>query len=326
MSKPMRKKQVEMTAAELVAGRETLGWSRDQMAEALGLLPAHLDACEAGSLPVPSETAWGVRAALVAEEQRRVLEASGLPECPQAAALQDAMDAAVDAGGVEAAEEEIDAVLAHERTCPVCRAREAYLNAHAPPLPELDAGGVNRVVAALLALPDRLPGPLRPPPGLRGEYRQVSVVMAAFLSAVALVASGTALVLQLVTGDVGTSEVLRWLATMAAVIPAYFAGGMVAGAAWDATRGIRHRFIGYVLRGGATAAAMYGAIGLVMPMIPEGTLSGSESAAGVALGPVSGVLSGVLFGALFGALFGVGKWIWDWRNAALPDPPRKRPA
>lgn len=89
-------------------------------------------------------------------------------------------------------------------------------------------------------------------------------------------------------------------------------GGYGAGAVWDATRGIRHRLMGYVLRGGGTAAAMYGAMLLMLPLLKDDAVPPLVYLAGV------GVLTG------FGALVGAGKWMKDRWMDDLPDPPREQ--
>lgn len=310
----MRKKQVKMTSAELVEARRTLEWGRERMSGELGLLPAELEAYEAGSLAVPADTAWLVRAMLATREQGRVLQASGLAECPRAAALHDALEAAVDRGGVRASEREAEALLEHAEACGVCRARTGYLKAHAPPLPPPEMGWSGRALGALAVMTGRLGRLLRLPEGPRGEFRRASVFIAAVLSGIAVAVSAAGLVLGIASGRASASDAGAWLTLLAVLVPAYFVGAILAGAAWDATRGIRHRLAGYVARGAATAAALYGAVGLTLPFIPEQTMSLSQ---------LPGLL--VLL-AVLGALFGAGKWARDRAADNLPDPPRERAA
>lgn len=55
---------------------------------------------------------------------------------------------------------------------------------------------------------------------------------------------------------------------IATAIPvAYFVGFYLAGSAVDLTRPIRHRFIGYVVRGSLAVPAIYGSIGFSMVVI-----------------------------------------------------------
>ena len=138
--------------------------------------------------------------------------------------------------------------------------------------------------------------------------------MAAFLSFMAFFSTGLRVLIGLVEGELGARDLLSWLGLMAAVVPVYVLGCWLAGAAWDATRPIRHRLIGYLLRGGATAAAMYGAVGLLMPLIDDDPLTPP-----LFLLMLAGLTAvGVLIGAV--------KWTRDWWRDALPEPPPRGPS
>ncbi|HEX6372344.1 MAG TPA: hypothetical protein VF006_25720 [Longimicrobium sp.] len=307
----MRREKETMTAAELAATRERLEWSRERMAEEVGILPAEVEALEAGSLPVPAETAANVRMLAALEERQAILRASGLPECGELGAMEAGFTAAAERGE-EARGLAIQAMLSHEAECPVCQARVAYLQAHAPPMPWMELPLWMRALGGLGGLADRLPAPVRPPQGPRGEYRRFGIVMGVYLTVFASAVIAIGIVGELVTGSAGEESALRFALGLPLLAAAYLVGGYVAGATWDATRGIRHRLIGYVLRGGGTAAAMYGAVGLMLPLLEDEAMPPLAYLAGV------GVLTG------FGALVGAGKWMKDRWMDDLPEPPREQ--
>lgn len=306
----MRPKKQTMTAAELAATRERLGWSRERLSEEVGILPAEMEALEAGSLPVPAHTAEDVRMVAAFEEHRAILRASGLPECGELGAMQAGLAAAAERGE-EARVLAIEATLSHEAQCPVCQPQVAYLQAHARPMPRMELPLWIRALGWLGGLADRLPAPLRPPHGPRGEYRRFGIVMGAYLTVVASAILAFGVVLELVTGSAGEPSALRLALFLPLLAVAYLLGGYVAGGVWDATRGIRHRLVGYLLRGGGTAAAMYGAMGLTLPLLP--LPKDDVMPPLVYLAAVVG-LTGV------GALVGAGKWMKDRWTDDLPDP------
>jgi hypothetical protein len=307
----MRREKQAMTAAELAATRERLGWSRERLSEEVGLLLAEVEALEAGSLPVPAETAENVRMLAVLEERRAILRASGLPECAELGAMEAGFPAAAGRGG-EARDLMIEAMLSHEAKCPVCQAQVAYLQAHAPPMPRVELPLWMRALGWLGGLADRLPAPLRPPPGPRGEYRRFGIVMGAYLTAFAIAIIGIGIVVELVTGSGGEDSALGFAPGLPLLAVAYLAGGYVAGGVWDATRGIRHRLSGYVLRGGGTAAAMYGTMMLMLPLLKQDDV------------PVLGYLAGVGALTVFGTVAGAGKWMKDRWMDNLPEPAREQ--
>ncbi|HEU4882740.1 MAG TPA: hypothetical protein VFT45_10855 [Longimicrobium sp.] len=303
----MRKKQT-MTAAELAATRERLGWDTEQMSREIGILPAEMEALEAGSLSVPAETAEIVRMLAALDERQAILRASGLPECARLDELE-AGFAAVAAAGGEAREYALQTLVAHEAGCPVCQGRVAYLNEHAPPMPDLHLPLWMRAFGGLARLGDRLPAPLRPPPGPAGEHRRMGVFIGGYLTVFAVLLVAMSVVLELVAGRRGEDSVLEFAPVLPVLTVAYLVGGYVAGAAWDATRRIRHRFIGYVLRGAGTAAALYGAMTMVLPLLKDVDI------------PVLGYLAGVGILTVFGGLAGAGKWLKDRWMDDLPEPP-----
>lgn len=256
-----------MTREEFAAARATLGLSIDDVAAELNVPPHSVAAMESGAIRVPTRIAKELAYRAALREQEAILEESGLPECPTAAALERA------AAGSESgsAAEILEKMLAHSASCPACRARAEYLERHAPALPEYPMPGWVRGIGWIERELRRLPSFLRPPEGDAGEGRRVGVFTAAGFS---LLAIGIAL-FALVTGALGHASDPGWWRQpleIAVLVPvAYFVGFFLAGWGFDATRRIRHRFAGYVIRGAVAAASVYGTIGLMMPVIEKGS-------------------------------------------------------
>ncbi|HEU0015490.1 MAG TPA: hypothetical protein VFQ45_17540, partial [Longimicrobium sp.] len=96
------------------------------------------------------------------------------------------------------------------------------------------------------------------------------------------------------------------------VVPGYFTGFLLAGWVMDATRPLAHRFRGYALRGSLGATAVYGAVGLVLPLLDRD----------VRLWP--DVAATLPFIAAFGLLAGAGWWARDRLTGRLGPPPPRR--
>ncbi|HET7456817.1 MAG TPA: helix-turn-helix domain-containing protein [Gemmatimonadaceae bacterium] len=290
-----------MTADELRAARERLSLSVDDLAAELGLTPHVVEAMERGKVRVPRDVgqllAWRVASA----EGDAVLAASGLPPCPVADAI---LAGAADKGpkAILAASKEC---VAHAASCPTCQARADHLARYAPPLPEFPLPWWVRAVGFLQHLPDRLPRPLRPPPGDASEGRRVAVVAAAGLSAFAAFVFTLFAVGQLSRGRFDASGLAEQLGALVVIVAGYFVGFYMAGWVVDLTRPIRHRFVGYVLRGALCALAIYGTIGVAMPII-DGSFDYKD------VPPVTAIMS--VIGAVAGAVL----WVKDRVSGKLP--------
>jgi DNA-binding XRE family transcriptional regulator len=293
----MTRKRKAITAAELVMTRHRLGWSKARMAQELSLSPSVVDALESGSSPVPWEVAWALRARLMAEQQR-VLDGSGLGECPRAEALDAAFRAAYQGHDEAAGYRAADALLAHQRRCHLCRARAAYARAHGASEPGLSLPWSVRVIGWGDVMADRLPRILRPPADVRGEYRRMSLFAALLLSlssAGAIAAGRGDRLVRALAGQAHDLDTGTWLALLACLVPALFAGCWLAGTAWDLTHRIRDRFAGYVMRGAAVPAALYGtAAALTRLVVTGGTLDIYDYRGDVLTGVVIGSLSGAV--------------------------------
>lgn len=135
--------------------REACGWTQEQMADALGVLPAEVAVWESGAVAIPAEMqGWMRYEAKHALHLRRLREA-GAPECRW---LDDnrAGQAAIGAEGGMAAWNR--AWVRHQRACPECRrAKEVVRTLPPPPDPPLPWP------QAVFRRVRRLPWPLRVP-------------------------------------------------------------------------------------------------------------------------------------------------------------------
>lgn len=290
-----------MTAAEFTAARERLGWTHEQAAAEFDLTPAVVAAWERGTVKIPRDVAANVRWQAALEEQRVLLEASGLPKCEEMLALVAATRGKEGKQLIAA----FEPIAAHTASCPLCRARDEYASRHGPPIPEPPMPLWVRAFGGFDSLVNRLPAPLRPAKGPAGEGRRTGLGIAAVLS---LFVIGI-----LVLASVGRVRSHGWgggwwrepLTILAAVVPAYFVGLYLAGAAFDATRRVQHRFIGYVARGALALGAFYGTIGLVMPLM-ESDMKYSDVP----------IIAGGL--AALGAVIGGVLWVTDRLRGKLP--------
>jgi hypothetical protein len=289
-----------MTAEEFTVACRRLALTQADVAAEFGLTPDIVEAFEDESMKVPRHVAQHLAWRVAVAEQQAALEASGLPTCPVANELE----AAADGKDGNALLTSLEALEIHFRACSICAARREYVEQHAPPLPEMPLPLWIRGIGRIMVFIERLPPGLRPPEGDTGEGRRIGIVAAVALSAFVLVLFFVALVAQLnTTGGArsGWTEVAPLL-----VVPiGYFVGFYLAGWAFDLMRPLRHRFIGYVLRGGLCAGAIYGTIALLMPLFDQ------ESRWGDA--PFFVLLMGAL-----GCLVGAGWWIKNRITGKLP--------
>lgn len=276
-----------MTSDEFAAARETLGLSIDDIAAELNLPPHSVTAMETGAIRIPPRIAKDLAYRVALSKRRAVLAQSGLPECPTAAALE---RAASDSEG-ESAVALFEKLIAHSASCPACKARSEYLERHAPVLPEYPMPAWIRVIGWIDQRLNRMPRFLRPPEGDAGEGRRVGVFTAAGFS---LLAIGIAVFTAISGGMHHVSETGWWrqLLAIGIVVPiAYFVGFYLAGWGFDVTRRLRHRFVGYVARGTLAATAIYGSIGIVMPLL-DGDFGWREWPVVVSVLAIVGALGG----------------------------------
>lgn len=260
---------------------------------------------ERGTRVIPRGVADKLRWRAAAAEREAILAASGLPECPISMSLE---AIAIDKDGYELTLA-VDERAEHARNCAVCRARNEYLASHAPPMPAPPPTTLwERAIAGLHGLLDRLPRPLRPPAGPTGDGRRTGLVAAAALTVCIATVVAIVDVASLLLPYAGQVNWLRGqLTAVAMIVIGYGVGFYVAGLVFDLTRRIRHRLIGYMVRGGLGCAAVFGTIAAVAPMFIDSNRL-SDVPAFVAL--VTGL----------GAFAGASLWIWHRGEGKLPTP------
>ena len=290
-----------MTAEEFVAVRKRLNMSGEDVAAEFNLTPAIVNAWERGSLRGPRNVAQQLQWRDAIEEQRKVLSASGLPECADAVELERAT-VGKEADALIAS---WDAFATHAAACPRCQARDEYLKQYGPAVPELPMPRLFRLFAWVTASAERLPRPLQLAAGPATHGRRMGLWIAACFSALAIAIAAMASISTVVRGG----RVEWWIQIVKpilVVVPAYFIGFFLAGAVYDVLRPIGHRFIGYVLRWGIGGGVVYGTIALLMPLIDKEPMSWSNT-----LG-FAGLLGGVW--AVIGAVL----WFRDRAKGKLP--------
>jgi hypothetical protein len=143
-----------MTAEQFRAARELLGITNDELAADLRVTPAIVGAWADGTLGIPKrqaqDLAW--RAALA--ERQQALRTSGLAECP----WQLAREAAPVPENSNALLRELEATDKHIAECPICTARDRYIEEHFGPMPAPPETVWSRVFARV----ERVPAWARP--------------------------------------------------------------------------------------------------------------------------------------------------------------------
>ena len=145
-----------LTVSELIAGRQQLGYTPDQMAAELHVPPHVYAAWESGSLAVPKEKAQWFRVHVDADGRQKALTASGIPECKW---MQDVADP--DPQDIDDIDEFVAQLAAHEKTCATCQARKAVLDKFGEP-PEMPMPLWVRVIQSITHFADRFPPWARP--------------------------------------------------------------------------------------------------------------------------------------------------------------------
>jgi transcriptional regulator with XRE-family HTH domain len=142
-----------MDAAELCRARDALGFTDEKLAADLGLPPNVVSAWSSGRAKVPRHIARDLRWRAAVAEQERMLAESGLPACEWVTAFE----AQPVPEKLEARVKRFEELEVHARVCPACVARDAYAEAHFPPLPERPLPLWMKGAGLLVSLADRLP-------------------------------------------------------------------------------------------------------------------------------------------------------------------------
>ena len=203
---------------------------------------------------------WKRESEAVAAHNRKLLDRSGLPECAEANKILGALHrlpSKRDEHDLTVMMAEAHQLEAHAANCATCLARRDFVAHHGakqPPMPVLPG-------ARLFHSADRALRFLGVPEGEAGKGRREGLFVAVALTFIGAIQVAT----RAIAG--------RWkLPTLydvlgvAGILAAYFVAFFLAGAVFDATRRMEQRFIGYVVRGAAGAAAVWLALGTAMAL------------------------------------------------------------
>ncbi|MBK6781203.1 MAG: hypothetical protein IPG75_16940 [Gemmatimonadetes bacterium] len=146
-----------MTGLDLERRRMALGWTADQVGEALGEHTEQVEQWERIRGALPGSVARRVEWVLACLERQRAFEAAGLPACTVAGAILEGVDVG-DADAFMRAGEEAER---HTAGCAVCQARARFAET-LPPLPPMPLGPLMRAIGALHEWNATLPAWLRP--------------------------------------------------------------------------------------------------------------------------------------------------------------------
>ena len=146
-----------MNGPALVAARQRLGLTTDQLAAELGIPPHAYRACEEGRAALPRRGAGHLAFRLAAVERADALHDSGLPECAWMAGWD-----AETPDEPTALTEHLQRGEAHAEGCGVCQARERFVRDRFPAMPAYPQPAWVRVLGVVHARVESLPVWLRP--------------------------------------------------------------------------------------------------------------------------------------------------------------------
>lgn len=297
---------MRMTGDEFAAARAKLGWTLDLLAKSLNVSPEVAAAMESGTMSIPGRVSRKLRNHLRThiwfEEVKKVMDASGLPECDTLAAI---IQESVDKTGNEVASvaTKLDE---HMKACAVCKERDAYEARHAPPRPNVMSIWMRAAVFYVMG-PKLFADRLRIPSGESGEGRRVALMAASYFSVLNIAYAVVLAAVRIAMNGVGS---LWWQQPLELVIfvpLGLFIGYFLAGTAYDLSRPIADRFSGYFIRGSLCLSAVYGAAGPPL-MILQNHYTWSDW--GIYVGAL------VVIGGLVSAML----WTIDRANGRIPKP------
>jgi len=123
-----------MKSDEAIAARKTLGLTQEALAAELGLTPSVIDAWEAGTVRIPRRFEDQLRYDAAAKERRDAVVASGLQECE----VDRAWENEKLPDNPKAVNEYLERGLKHRASCPICMARDKFVQERfgkMPPMP-----------------------------------------------------------------------------------------------------------------------------------------------------------------------------------------------
>jgi hypothetical protein len=230
---------------DVAAARGRLGLTTDALAAELNVTPAVVEAWESRRIGLTTYAAEWLTFKVAAAERAEALRAAGLPPCEALLALTPAAKA----GTARAALRQLEVLEQHAATCPVCTARQAYVDAHFPPMPPAPLSGGQGVLVRLVGLVRRLPPWARPAAVGGGVLFAIVAVRVLFALP-------------------GAITHPRALLDAAIALGAATGAGAAGGLVYSAVRGPFRRFgrLGDYLTGVACVLAYMGALALVAPV------------------------------------------------------------
>jgi len=129
-----------------------------ELAISLDLTPRIVAAFEDGSLAIPGKTAAEMTWRVATIDRREALSSSGLPECRWI----DDWKAEPKPSDTRAQNKRIVALSKHVSTCPICQAREKFVEDRFGPMPKRPVTGWLGAMVAIGKQVDRLPPWMRP--------------------------------------------------------------------------------------------------------------------------------------------------------------------
>lgn len=167
----------QMTSAEFTQARVGLGLSPDILAVDLGLPPGVVAAWENGRDRIPAHIARDLRWRVAVAERQRALAASGLSDCEWMVALE----AQPWPTKLKARTARLEQVLAHEKACPICLAREAFIAERFPPMPPPPIAAEMRALGWVFQRAERLPRWAQPSVPMAMAFGAYSLLRIVFL-------------------------------------------------------------------------------------------------------------------------------------------------
>ena len=146
-------RRTRLTGREARLVREKLCLTPTQLAVELNSTPAALVAWEEGRTRVPRHIAADLAWRGAIHERQAALAASGLPQCDWMTAFEQ-QSAPTD---LEQQSDRLALVVAHEKTCELCAAREAFIAERFPPMPPAPRRGVPAIVVPIAERIQTLP-------------------------------------------------------------------------------------------------------------------------------------------------------------------------
>lgn len=151
-----------ITKSDVTSVRRELEWSREELAEAVGVTAADVGTWEVGAASVPRLQARQIHWLRLDAERRESLAAAGFQDCEWVAQWHETFS---DQADLETTEKGVRAIQDHTKTCPTCVAIQQHVDRHFPNFPPYPTNAAGMVVMGFSRLFLRIPRSLRPATG-----------------------------------------------------------------------------------------------------------------------------------------------------------------